>query len=111
MKTKKVLIPALLSFFALFFAFREITAGEPASRDSMPVIIDPELRALDQFDLAKSYYSGEGVEQDFAAAAKLYREVAEQGNPEAQVMMGFLHAEGKGVHLYTICSETPKACE
>ncbi len=34
---------------------------------------------------------------DFKAALREYRPLAEQGNPEAQFQMGFLHLQGKGV--------------
>jgi hypothetical protein len=69
MKKKKVLTLTLLSFLTLSLSFQQITAKESNLRDNQALIIDAELKALEQFDLAKSYYSGNGVEQDYDAAA------------------------------------------
>ena len=84
MKKKKVLILTLLSLIALPVAVDQIAAEESNPRDNKSLLIDDDLKALDQFALARSYYSGDGIVQDFELAAKLYREVAEQGHPEEQ---------------------------
>lgn len=47
--------------------------------------------------LAVRYESGEGVVQDHAEAARLYRILAERGLPWAQTQLGRLYEEGLGV--------------
>ncbi|MCH8931814.1 MAG: sel1 repeat family protein, partial [Nitrospinae bacterium] len=43
------------------------------------------------------YLYGEGVPQDYAEAAKWYRKAAEQGDAEAQAMLGLMYLNGEGV--------------
>ena len=43
------------------------------------------------------YDNGQGIKQDYFEAVKWYRKVAEQGNANAQVLLGFLYILGKGV--------------
>jgi len=43
------------------------------------------------------YAYGEGVEQDFAEAAKWYRKAADQGNAKAQYHLGLMYAKGRSV--------------
>jgi TPR repeat protein len=43
------------------------------------------------------YYEGEGVPQDYAEAARWYRLAAEQGNADAQDILGLMYANGAGV--------------
>ena len=43
------------------------------------------------------YDNGEGVPQDDAEAARLYRLAADQGNALAQGILGDMHATGRGV--------------
>ena len=50
-----------------------------------------------QFALGLMYYKGEGVPQDYAAAAKWFRRAAEQGDAVAQNNLGVMYHEGKGV--------------
>jgi TPR repeat protein len=51
-----------------------------------------------QFNPGMGYTNGEGVSQDdFTQAAVLCREVAEQGYPKAQLMLGELYDSGDGV--------------
>lgn len=50
-----------------------------------------------EFCLAKFYANGQGVPQDFAKAAALYRKAAEQGFGKAQNNLGVLYLQGKGV--------------
>ena len=50
-----------------------------------------------QFQLAKCYYYGNGVETNYAEAAKWFRRSAEQGHVEAQFDIGTMNADGKGV--------------
>ena len=51
----------------------------------------------EQVMLGDQYSDGEGVPQDYAAAAKCYRLAAEQGNAEAQNKLGVCYAWGRGV--------------
>jgi hypothetical protein len=43
------------------------------------------------------YYTGQGVPQDYAEAAKWYRKAAEQGIDEAQFNLGLMYDKGQGV--------------
>lgn len=55
-------------------------------------------QADEQFNLERPYANGEGVSQDdYAQAAVLCREMAEQGYPKAQLMLGELYDSGDGV--------------
>ena len=53
--------------------------------------------AIAQFNLGLLYDNGEGVPQDYAAAAGWYRKAADQGNASAQYNLGLLYATGRGV--------------
>jgi hypothetical protein len=51
-----------------------------------------------QFNLGNCYYTGTtALPQDFVQAARWWRKVAEQGNPEAQFKLGNCYAKGTGV--------------
>ncbi len=51
-----------------------------------------------QFNLGKLYeYGGDTVRQDYAEAARWYREAADQGIAEAQNNLGLMYAQGLGV--------------
>ncbi len=50
-----------------------------------------------QVELGDMYADGDGVEQDFAEAAKWYRNAADKGYHLAQYLIGGLYKEGKGV--------------
>lgn len=50
-----------------------------------------------QFQLGKCYYYGNGVETNYAEAAKWYRKAAEQGNADAQAALGNCYRDGIGV--------------
>ena len=43
------------------------------------------------------YDNGQGVPQDYAAAASWYRKAAEQGDAVAQVNLGVMYRDGQGV--------------
>ena len=47
------------------------------------------------------YYSGRGVERDFAEAVEWWRKAAEQGHAEAQYYLGVAHEYGYGTDLGT----------
>jgi TPR repeat protein len=63
-----------------------------------------------QSRLGALYYNGEGVPQDYAAAAKWFRLAAEQGNPEAQNNLGMLYADGTGVTQDKLMLRSCTAC-
>lgn len=52
-----------------------------------------------QFALAVLYARGEGVAQDYAAAAKWFRAAADHGMARAQYDLGVLYERGRGVSL------------
>ena len=59
-----------------------------------------EIRRGNADDLLKqgiAYENGDGVEQDFAHAAELYKQAADLGNAEAMFQIGFLYEKGNGV--------------
>lgn len=58
-----------------------------------PAKIEPK----EHYEAGLRFARGEGVPQDWTEAARLYREAAEGGHPEAQRNLGFLYASGKGV--------------
>jgi TPR repeat protein len=53
--------------------------------------------AISELRLGLKYYKGEGVKQDFAAAAKWLRLSAQQGNHTAQAILGYQYYSGAGV--------------
>ena len=53
--------------------------------------------AISQLRLGLKYYKGDGVEQDYAAAAKWLRLSAQQGNHTAQAILGYQYYSGAGV--------------
>jgi TPR repeat protein len=50
-----------------------------------------------ELELAADYSVGRGVPKDLAQAAYWYRKAADQGNPAAQVNVGYMYAVGMGV--------------
>ena len=50
-----------------------------------------------QFNLALSYYEGEGVEQSYSQAAYWLEKASNQNHPEAQCNLAILYYIGKGV--------------
>ncbi|HKJ73096.1 MAG TPA: tetratricopeptide repeat protein [Alphaproteobacteria bacterium] len=52
---------------------------------------------ISELRLGLKYYKGEGVKQDFAAAAKWLRLSAQQGNHTAQAVLGYQYYSGAGV--------------
>ena len=53
--------------------------------------------AYAQYFVGRMFAGGQGVEQDFDAAAKWYRKAAEQGVGDAQFRLGSLYEAGNGV--------------
>ena len=50
-----------------------------------------------QLDLAKKYYDGEDLDQDYAQAFNWFQKAADQGNDDAQYYLGMCYRDGKGV--------------
>jgi uncharacterized protein len=53
---------------------------------------------LAQYNLAVMYYRGDGVDQNYKEAERLFRLSAKQGYAQAQYFLGYMISEGKGVH-------------
>ena len=53
--------------------------------------------SLAQVNLAWMYYNGQGVAQDYAAAAEWYRKAADQGLTLAQLSLAAMYDDGLGV--------------
>jgi TPR repeat protein len=53
--------------------------------------------AVAQYNLGVMYAQGQGVSQDYAAAASWYLKAAEQGNAVAQYNIGVMYEDGQGV--------------
>jgi TPR repeat protein len=53
--------------------------------------------AVSQDKLGNAYFLGEGVQQDYAEAARLYRKSADQGYAPAQSNLGAMYFSGRGV--------------
>ena len=62
----------------------------------MPAVISPE-KGNGYFMRAREFDKGEGVEQDYTEAARLYRLAAEQGDAVAQYSLGDCYQNGEGV--------------
>lgn len=58
---------------------------------------DPEAAWTAQKSVADAYEKGKGVKQDFSAAAKWWKTLADKDGAEAQIRLGKLYAQGKGV--------------
>lgn len=63
-------------------------------RANTPTMSDAMQKELRQ---AGDYMTGRGVPKDPEAAARLYRQAADQGDPAAQNQLGFLYLTGVGV--------------
>ena len=50
-----------------------------------------------QLGLAKKYYDGEDLDQDYAQAFNWFQKAADQGNDDAQYYLGMCYRDGKGV--------------
>src|SRR5579863_2368437 len=50
-----------------------------------------------ELELAADYFAGRGVPIDLTQSAYWYRKAADQGNPAAQVYLGYMYTVGMGV--------------
>ena len=53
--------------------------------------------AVAQLNIGLMYYNGQGVEQDYAEAAKWWRKAADQGDEAGQYNLGLMYYNGQGV--------------
>lgn len=53
--------------------------------------------ALAQFHLGAAYFTGQGVEKNYAQAVLWFQKSANQGNAKAQAMLGVVYSEDNGV--------------
>jgi len=58
-----------------------------------------EGNAEAKFFLGALYYSGQGVEQDFSEALKLFKESSNSGYTSATYNLGVIYAKGRGVDV------------
>jgi TPR repeat protein len=76
-----------------------LTAGNPSPEVTHDV--DPMTtssgRVQDELKLARDYFAGRGVTRDVSQAVYWYRKAAEQGDPGAQVDLGYFYLAGIGV--------------
>jgi len=64
-----------------------------AGEAPLPPSKDPQR----QFEVAKAYASGSGMDQNWEKAVYWYRRAAEQGHVRAQLQMGIAYQKGRGV--------------
>src|SRR5262249_7128630 len=57
----------------------------------------PKMSSADAAAEGDKYYNGQGVTQDYAKAFEWYRKAADQGNADAQDMLGVMYDNGQGV--------------
>lgn len=98
---KRLLAAALMASAAMHCAQ---AAQQPISAEALHERVEGlregatagDLRAMRA--LAEAYYLGRGgVEQDFAEAARWYRQLAAQGEAGAQTTLGLMYARGWGL--------------
>jgi TPR repeat protein len=91
------LLPALCLLYATGAEAKRDTQSEHPSN-----VAEIQTKAAKGFvkqelELAAAYFAGRGVSKDPAQAAYWYRKAADQGNPAAQVYLGYLYTAGIGV--------------
>lgn len=73
-------------------------SGSPnRSNDKVQLGLDSLLDPNVQFGLARGYFLGEGVPENYTQAAILFRQAAEQGHSGAQFSLGAMFCNGLGV--------------
>src|SRR5271170_7455442 len=80
------------------------SAGSFITGDTSPDVshVDNQTKATtghlrEELKLASDYFAGRGVPRDLSQAAYWYRKAADQGDPGAQVEMGYFYLAGIGV--------------
>ena len=96
----------LLGFLLCWLA-QPLQAAKPSETESETTEVleqletefqEQQLREAEEaLRQAQAYEQGNGVEQDDAAAVRFYKEAAERGNSEAQLRLGILYRQRKGV--------------
>ena len=56
-----------------------------------------DLTCNDNLEMGKNYYYGKGIEKNYSKAAAIFNRFAEQGNLEAQTLLGIIYENGEGV--------------
>lgn len=74
-----------------------LAAPTPAQQTDAETGRADAAQAVEQFDQAEKYHTGQGVMQNFRTAAEWYRQAAEQGHPGAQNRLGQYYHSGRGV--------------
>jgi hypothetical protein len=59
-----------------------------------------------EYEIGDQYWTGRGVSQDVAEAAKWYRKSADQGFGDAQISLGFAYQSGQGVAQDNVQADT-----
>ncbi len=97
---------AILAVVGLFYSFAQSGRGQaklllpdvPASTSSPDIAIHAEHDHLQQeLKLAGDYFAGRGIAPDLKQSAFWYRKAADEGDPGAQVELGYFYLNGIGV--------------
>lgn len=83
-------------------SFGTIPASAQANTPSHQEIAEIQVRAnagetQAEHDLAELYKFGQGVQQDYAEAAKWYLKAAENGDADSELNLGYIYQTGSGV--------------
>jgi len=91
---------AFLGFLALASNVLASSNGEPDIPTMRSV---PEPRSVEQeIRLANDYFVGRGVEQDFKQSAYWFEKAAKQGDPQAQMQIGYFYDAGNDVSFQLV---------
>ena len=99
-----VAVVGIITLSHLFAQFRSGQATSllldvPASTSSPDVAIKTEQEYVQhELKLAGDYFAGRGVARDLKQSAFWYRKAADQGDPRAQVELGYFYLKGIGVN-------------
>lgn len=86
---------AFLGFLALASS---VFASSNAEPDLPNVRSTPQPRSVEQeIKLANDYFAGRGVDRDFKQLAYWFEKAAKQGDPHAQMQIGYFYDAGVGV--------------
>lgn len=90
-------IPAFA--FLGFLALASNVLANPNGEPDIPTIRSvPEPRSVEQeIKLANDYLAGRGVVRDFKQSAYWFEKAAKQGDPQAQMQIGYFYDAGVGV--------------
>ena len=86
----------LCSFFVLSLSLVSYSQIETLGHHKL-LLSAQEGDAWAQYNLARTYYDGQGVLQNYEKALKWYLKSAEQGNSWAQRSLGKIYEGGHGV--------------